>query len=266
MAVFVQLLKHAEMSFCIYNTVISRTLYPEHLMPQSVIIGAFVFGAVLLLIALTGGNFKLFSAEISVRVSSGGRAVAGIIGVVLLCIGVAGELFDLGGFLRSTQSELGGVPKRQLPSSESEGIGRGISQPPHSPQILNTVSQLTGIRLPGQPTAFDKDQAPDVYQRVVQEFEMIATKDRKTLGRIELLQWSDLDYAKAREIHDILVREVLQAGFYHRRLQNQGPAIISETFGMRNKERYFVGIWDVVAYGDKNTPNYGVFWRCADLW
>lgn len=142
---------------------------------------------------------------------------------------------------------------------------------PQSPSRLSgaQVSQITGIRLPGQPTAFDKNQYPDVYRGMVQNFEMIATENRKALGRIEFFQWTNLDYAEAREIHEILVREVERAGFYHRRLersQYQEPIVIFETFQLRNKERYFLGGWYVIAYDDKNTHRYVVIWMCADLW
>jgi hypothetical protein len=33
-------------------------------MPENLKIGAFVFGAILVLIALLGGNFKIFGAEV----------------------------------------------------------------------------------------------------------------------------------------------------------------------------------------------------------
>jgi hypothetical protein len=41
-------------------------------MPQTLAIGVLVLGGILLLIALLGGNFKLFGAEISESVSSKG--------------------------------------------------------------------------------------------------------------------------------------------------------------------------------------------------
>lgn len=39
-------------------------------MPESIKIGAFVFGAILILIAILGGNFKLFGAEVAATVSN----------------------------------------------------------------------------------------------------------------------------------------------------------------------------------------------------
>jgi hypothetical protein len=50
-------------------------------MPESLTIGAFVFGAVLILVALLGGNFKLFGAEINATVGRSLRAVALMLGL-----------------------------------------------------------------------------------------------------------------------------------------------------------------------------------------
>jgi hypothetical protein len=64
-------------------------------MPQSIVIAAFVFGAVLLLIALLGGHFKIFGAEISGATGRPGRIIAGVVGVVLLVVGLFGGLQEL---------------------------------------------------------------------------------------------------------------------------------------------------------------------------
>ena len=56
-------------------------------MPQSLAIGAFVLGAVLLLISLLSGGFKIFGAEVSGTTGITGRVVAFVIGVILLIIG-----------------------------------------------------------------------------------------------------------------------------------------------------------------------------------
>jgi len=57
-------------------------------MTQSITVAAFVFGAVLLLIALLGGNFKIFGAEISGTAGRAGRLAAGVAGIVLIAIGL----------------------------------------------------------------------------------------------------------------------------------------------------------------------------------
>jgi hypothetical protein len=61
-------------------------------MPQNITIAAFVFGAVLLLIALLGGGFKIFGAEVSGNTGRGQRVVAGIAGIVLIIVGLVGSL------------------------------------------------------------------------------------------------------------------------------------------------------------------------------
>lgn len=59
-------------------------------MPQNITIAAFVFGAVLLLIALLGGRFKLFGAEIMGTTGLGVRGVAGFLGISFLALGIYG--------------------------------------------------------------------------------------------------------------------------------------------------------------------------------
>jgi hypothetical protein len=59
----------------------------EDLMPQSLAMGAFVLGAVLLLISLLSGGFKIFGAEVSGTTGIIGRLVAFVIGIFFLVIG-----------------------------------------------------------------------------------------------------------------------------------------------------------------------------------
>ena len=53
-------------------------------MPQSLSIGAFVFGAVLVLLSLVVGKFKIFGAEVEGTVGKAGRVIAFLFGVVLI--------------------------------------------------------------------------------------------------------------------------------------------------------------------------------------
>jgi hypothetical protein len=54
-------------------------------MPQSIAIGLLVLGGVLLLVAITGGNFKIFGAEVDSPVSSTPiRFLAGLLGGALI--------------------------------------------------------------------------------------------------------------------------------------------------------------------------------------
>ncbi len=53
-------------------------------MPTNLLIGAFVLGGILLLIAVVGGRFKVFGAEISGEAGTGGRVFAGVVGAILV--------------------------------------------------------------------------------------------------------------------------------------------------------------------------------------
>jgi hypothetical protein len=58
------------------------------LMPQTVEIGAFVLGAVLLLLALVSGGFKIFGAEISAAVNKPARVIAFLLGLSFIGLGI----------------------------------------------------------------------------------------------------------------------------------------------------------------------------------
>lgn len=62
-------------------------------MPQSITIASFVLGAVLMLIALLGGGFKIFGTEVSSTAGTVQRIVAGGLGVPLIVVGLLGS-FD----------------------------------------------------------------------------------------------------------------------------------------------------------------------------
>ena len=62
-------------------------------MPQNVTIGAFVFGAVLVLIALLPGGFKIFGVEISGTTGRLRRITAGVLGILLVVVGLYGYFF-----------------------------------------------------------------------------------------------------------------------------------------------------------------------------
>lgn len=59
-------------------------------MPPSITIGSFVLGAVLLLIAILSGGFKIFGAEVSGNTSVVGRLVAFVLGIIFILIGFSG--------------------------------------------------------------------------------------------------------------------------------------------------------------------------------
>jgi len=57
-------------------------------MPESLTIAAFVFGAVLILLSLVGGEFKLYGAEVSGKAGKLGRTVAFALGVGFIVLGL----------------------------------------------------------------------------------------------------------------------------------------------------------------------------------
>jgi hypothetical protein len=83
--------------------------------PQSITIAAFAFGAILLLIALLGGGFKLFGAEISGTTGRTGRGVAGILGIVFLAFGIYGSI-DSNRSRRSTPNADSSTDNKDAPN------------------------------------------------------------------------------------------------------------------------------------------------------
>lgn len=59
-------------------------------MPTNLSIGFLVLGGVLVLVAVVGGHFKIFGAEISGRASAGGRWFAGVLGTLLIGVSAFG--------------------------------------------------------------------------------------------------------------------------------------------------------------------------------
>lgn len=96
-------------------------------MPDNLKIGAFVFGAILVLIALLGGNFKLFGAEVAATISNRFlRFVAFALGITFLVVAVHSP-------------NLGNVPFVPIPpspeptQSPSSSLSPKPSQPSPSP-------------------------------------------------------------------------------------------------------------------------------------
>lgn len=66
-------------------------------MPQSLSIAAFVLGAVLLLIALVSGGFKIFGAEVSGAGGTVARSIAFVIGLILIVYALYNPAGDVSG-------------------------------------------------------------------------------------------------------------------------------------------------------------------------
>lgn len=66
-------------------------------MSSEVLLAAFTFGAILLVIALLGGGFEIFGAKIEAQVKRPERITAGIIGMIFILIGLLGQSLDNSG-------------------------------------------------------------------------------------------------------------------------------------------------------------------------
>lgn len=74
-------------------------------MPSSIQIAAFIFGSVLLLLALVGGNIKIFGAEIPDRASKPIRIFSGILGMLFIGIGLLASFINPTNFQPTATSE-----------------------------------------------------------------------------------------------------------------------------------------------------------------
>jgi hypothetical protein len=96
-------------------------------MPDNLRIGVFAFGGVLTLIALLGGNFKLFGTEVSSSVSNPIlRFVAFALGALLVALGIHGDFVDKAP-VSSSPSTTGSLSVVMNPSSPT------VSPPTPSP-------------------------------------------------------------------------------------------------------------------------------------
>jgi hypothetical protein len=89
-------------------------------MPQSVSLAAFIFGAVLVLIAVLGGRFKIFGAEVTGTVSGPLRVVAGTVGVPLLAVGMF--LTFSAQDTPAADPNAGSATKREVPPTDVPGF------------------------------------------------------------------------------------------------------------------------------------------------
>jgi hypothetical protein len=105
-------------------------------MPENIAMAVFVFGAVLLLISLLGGGFKIFGAEVTGAVGPTGRIIAGVGGAVVLIVGLFGP--------RARPSPPGGEAVQPAGSSRTaEPPGAGADQ--FAGHWLNVNPHASGI-------------------------------------------------------------------------------------------------------------------------
>lgn len=115
-------------------------------MPGTIAIGAFVFGAVLLLIAFVGGGFKVFGAEVSGGAKPAARGAAGVLGLLLILFGIGKE--------EATPSG----PDPAPPLSDSSRVGPAPA--PIRPNGLGVVTDpKTTVAEPGPDLAAVREEA-----------------------------------------------------------------------------------------------------------
>jgi len=87
--------------------------------PGSITVAAFVFGALLMLVAILGGGFKVFGAEVSGTVGTPLRVVAGVLGTGVL-LGVLYPTFQANNPLGSNPESTVSSASNESPSNEPE--------------------------------------------------------------------------------------------------------------------------------------------------
>lgn len=110
-------------------------------MPQNITIAAFVLGSVLLLIALLGGSFKIFNAEVASPVGTLLRLSAFLLSVFFFLISFLSVFVELPKPPRpETVDASGGGGTTESPSLPSSPQPRTSERPPQPPK----VSDLSG--------------------------------------------------------------------------------------------------------------------------
>ena len=103
-------------------------------MPPTVAVAAFIFGAILVLIALLGGGFKLFGAEVPGTVGKSERTIAGVLGAVLMIVALVNS------FARSGPAS---PPAASLPLATTSPMIAAGSQPTVSQAVTPAPSPAT---------------------------------------------------------------------------------------------------------------------------
>lgn len=106
-------------------------------MPQTIQIGAFVLGSVLLLLALVSGGFKIFGAEVSAATNRLGRVLAFVLG--LFFVGV--------GLLRGSDQppDVPDAPKKHSDAAPAPFNERSPSPPPMETATRAPNTTIEGI-------------------------------------------------------------------------------------------------------------------------
>ena len=114
-------------------------------MPDNLRIGVFAFGAVLILVALLGGNFKLFGAEVASTVSNHIlRFIAFALGAMLVALAIQGYHFNEASApppLSSTSNESKSPEKSSSSPQTAADLPRPSSNPKEKWELLGTSSK-----------------------------------------------------------------------------------------------------------------------------
>jgi hypothetical protein len=126
-------------------------------MPQSIAIGLLVLGGVLLLVAVTGGKFKIFVAEVDSPVSNTPvRVLAGVLGVAFILTSLVQG--NIGG---STPAQTSANNPSASPSSPASGSTSQPNSAPASEPKSAPGPQPIPVSQNGQAADSDSSNASD---------------------------------------------------------------------------------------------------------
>jgi hypothetical protein len=128
-------------------------------MPQTIEIGAFVLGAVLLLLALVSGGFKIFGAEISAAANKPARVIAFLLGLSFIGLGI---------WRNSNQAqELSPAPKVSGMSVGPATTGTSMVPPTTGASVVPTtnaeVASISGTWVDQYGTTYQVTQAGNSF-------------------------------------------------------------------------------------------------------
>lgn len=121
-------------------------------MPQSVAIGLLVLGGVFLLIAVLGGNFKIFGAEVGEKVSSGFiRMLAGLLGIGFVYLALSPGQLASGGSNSAENKDDASKSSFSTPNQSATRVNPDPQSPPPSSDTSpapNTDEAKTSASVP----------------------------------------------------------------------------------------------------------------------
>ena len=117
-------------------------------MPENIKIGAFVFGAILVLIAILGGNFKLFGAEVAATISNRFlRFVAFALGAIFLVIATYPSNSGESPIIKGTSSPQPTRSSQPSPSPSKPPPSITLTPSPSSSSVQKLVQALEAVNI-----------------------------------------------------------------------------------------------------------------------